>query len=67
MRRYFFDIREDGDLFPDEEGKNLSTLDAARDEVRFGNGTARDLAIEVRDDNGPVIVARFASEIKRLQ
>jgi hypothetical protein len=81
MRRYFFDVRDGGDVIPDEEGMELSTIDAAqneatraladmaRDEVRTrnGNGSACDLIIEVRDDDGPVMRAKFTFEIDHLQ
>jgi len=81
MRRYFFDVRGGGDIVPDEEGMELSNIDAAqneatraladmaRDEVRTrnGSGSACDLTIEVRDDDGPVMRAKFTFEIDRLQ
>ena len=82
MRRYFFDVSDAHGVIPDdEEGMVLSTLDAvqdeaaraladmARDEVRAtnGNGLTRDLAIEVRDDNGAVMRVKFTFQIERLQ
>lgn len=59
MRRYYFDLREGDEIFPDEEGLELSTIekvqeeaarsmaDMARDAVRAGGGS-RQLSIEVR-------------------
>jgi hypothetical protein len=61
MRRYFFDIRDGGNLVRDEEGLNLATMEAvqdeaawtlvemARDDLRAGSGYGADrhLAIEV--------------------
>jgi hypothetical protein len=69
MPRYFFDIRDGADFFPDEEGQELldlheakeeaaSTLAAmARDSLR--RGTHEKLTIEVRDEAGSV----FASTV----
>jgi Domain of unknown function (DUF6894) len=80
MPRYFFDLRDHDGVVTDEEGMELPSLDAvqeeaaraladmARDEVPLaGNGPARHMAIEVRDDDGPVLHARFTFEIKRIQ
>jgi hypothetical protein len=81
MDRYFFDLRDGDTLIPDEEGLELSTLEAvqeqaalaltdmARDEVRIavGNGSTRNLGIEVRDARGPVLLAKFSFEIQRVQ
>ena len=81
MRRYFFDVRDGDGVIPDEEGVVLSNLDAvqdeaaraladmARDEVRATNskGLMRDLAIDVRDDNGAVMRVKFTFQIERLQ
>jgi hypothetical protein len=80
MRRYFFDLRDGDGVVPDEEGMELSSLDAVqeeaaraladmpRDEVPLtGNGPARHMAIEVRDADGPVLHASFSFEIKRVQ
>ena len=76
-----FDVSDADGVIPDEEGMVLSTLDAvqdeaaraladmAKDEVRAtsGNGLTRDLAIEVRDDNGAVMRVKFTFQIERLQ
>lgn len=81
MGRYFFDLRDGETLISDEEGMELTTLEAvqdeaaraltdmAKDEVRIaaGSGLTCDLGIEVRDEFGPVLLAKFSFEIKRLQ
>jgi hypothetical protein len=67
MPRYYFDLREGDDLAPDEEGLELPSIervqeeaarslaDLARDAVRRNlDRAAHQMAIEVRDDNGPV-------------
>lgn len=69
MKRYYFDIRE-GDAFaPDDEGLELSGVEAAQEEAALSLADmARDavrgsskqthphtMQIEVRDDDGPVL------------
>jgi hypothetical protein len=80
-RRHFFDVCDLDSIITDEEGMELSTLDAVqeeaaqaladvvRDEVRAANskGFTCDLAIDVRDDNGPVMRVKFNFNIERLQ
>jgi hypothetical protein len=78
MRRYYFDLREGDDLAPDEEGLELPSIervqeeaarslaDMARDAVRKNHdGAGQRMAIEVRDDDGPVLQVRFTFEIDR--
>jgi hypothetical protein len=83
MQRYFFDMIDGDALIADEEGVELSTSDAVlresalaladmvKDEalgIDPGDAQhARQLAIEVRDQHGPVLRASFVFEIKRLQ
>jgi hypothetical protein len=82
MRRYFFDLHDEGGVVTDDEGIQLSTLEAvqdeaahaladfARDEARRFNadaGVVRQLEIEVRDDDGAVMNVKFSFEIKRRQ
>jgi len=81
MRRYFFDIHDGEGVISDEEGMELLNMDAVQDEaanalmdiarsrVRSanGNGSVRQLTIEVRDEGGLVICAKFTFEIERLQ
>ena len=82
MRRYFFDFRDGDELIPDEEGVEITTLEAVQDEaaraladmakdelnrVPDGNGSSpRHFCIEVRDRLGPVMLATFSFEIKRM-
>lgn len=79
MARYFFDMRDGDEVLAGEEGMELPTIDAVRDEAAHsladmardevppsGNGPARHMAIEVRDGDGPVMHARFSFENKRL-
>jgi hypothetical protein len=78
MRRYYFDIREGDELAPDDEGLELSTVQAvqeeaarslaemARDAVRkHHDGAAHRMAIEVRDDDGPVLEVKLTFETNR--
>ena len=81
MPMYYFDSRDGIGLTADEDGTELSSMDEVqneaayaladmlRDEIRATNGNpiARHLVIEVRDGGGPVLDARFAFEIRRLQ
>jgi hypothetical protein len=82
MRRYFFDLRDERGLVLDEEGLLLSSVEAVQDEAaralggfahdeartaKLDGGFVRELAIEVRDEDGPVMHARFYFEIKRQQ
>jgi hypothetical protein len=77
-KRYYFDLREGDDVAPDEEGMELTTLEAvqaeaaraladmARDAVRKEpNGAAHHLAIDVRDDDGPVLQVKFTFAVER--
>jgi hypothetical protein len=77
MTRYYFDIREGDELFPDEEGLELSSLqevqqeaalslvDMARDAVRGRfDGASTAMAVEVRTDAGPVLQLKFSFEMK---
>jgi uncharacterized protein DUF6894 len=81
MPIYYFDLRNGDELSPDEEGTDLPTMDDVQDEAAYalsdmlrdetrvtnGNPLARHLTIEVRDAEGPLLDAKFAFEIKRLQ
>ena len=81
MRRYYFDLRDDIGLVVDEEGMELGDIhtvreeaarslsDMTRDAVRTSPGaqagTLSRMAIEVRDDTGPVMHVRFTFEINK--
>lgn len=79
MKRYYFDLRDGDALSRDEEGIELPDIkavqeeavralaDMARDRAEAGSDLARYLAIEVRDDNRPVMRATFTFDIERLQ
>lgn len=68
MSRYFFHVRDGSNLLPDEEGEELSSLDAARDLARESareilseaalSGRATDLnqQIEVTDEAGQTVL-----------
>lgn len=78
MKRYYFDLKEGDALSRDEEGLELPDIETvqvqavralaglARDRAQASSGLAHDLAIEVRDDNCPVMRARFTFDIERL-
>jgi hypothetical protein len=72
-RRYYFDLRNGGEFLSDEEGIELldvefvkreaahSLADILRDELRTKrakDGSRQHIAVEVRDDAGPVFEAR---------
>ncbi|WP_426531535.1 DUF6894 family protein [Bradyrhizobium sp. McL0615] len=72
MPRYYFDLCDDSGLYPDDEGLELPSIDAARQEaahsladmlrdaVRDGTGRAvRQMSVAVRNDVGPVIRVKF--------
>jgi hypothetical protein len=76
MPRYYFDMRHEDEIATDEEGLELATIESVQEEAaRSLADMARDtvhrdgkkcpMAIEVRDDHGPVLQARFTFEIER--
>src|SRR3954453_15728718 len=76
MQRYFFDIRDDDDVAPDEEGLVLPSLAAVREEgahsladlarAMIRVDPRKRLAIEVRDASGSVVdAARLQWTIQR--
>jgi hypothetical protein len=73
MRRYFFDLRIGNELGEDNEGALLPDLEAVQKEaLRTLADAAKELlgfptavAIEVRDEDGPVMQARVVFEINR--
>ncbi|UPJ74378.1 hypothetical protein [Bradyrhizobium sp. 187] len=78
MHRYFFDMYDGHEVVPDEEGVEFASLDAvqdeaahaladlARDEVQAARTGPCDLAVAVRDGDGPVLLAKFSFVIQRL-
>jgi len=80
MALYYFDLRDGDELVADEEGMELSNLNAVQEEaaraliglagdsVRHFNGAkSHQMTIEVRDHLGPVMEVCFAFEIARRQ
>jgi hypothetical protein len=80
MPRYYFDLRDGDDLAVDEEGVELqdielvqeeaarSLADMARDAVRSPTHDRKlkhRMAIEVRDDNGPLLQVKFTFKIDK--
>jgi hypothetical protein len=73
--RYFFDIREGEELFPDDEGMQFATqadaeAEAARTLVQLSKDTLelrhrRDLAIEVRTEARPVFQVALVFEANK--
>ena len=73
MKRYFFDLRDGDVISPDEEGMESPDIEAVQEEAaRSLADVAKDavrsrgrhvfghwMAIEVRDDTGPVLVPTF--------
>ena len=59
MPRFYFDVRQDGELTPDEEGEELPDVGAAEQEAALAavhlakellHGPHASLAVEVRDE-----------------
>ena len=79
MPRYYFDLRDNDELAVDDEGLELSTLqavqiEAARSLVDMAKHAiwkkadtilGHRMAIEVRDGDGPVLQAKFTFELER--
>ena len=77
MPRYYFDMSDQNGRFVDEEGMEFSDMNAVEQEaIQAVADLARhsfqrpikpaEIAIEVRDDAGPVMRVRFTIEIERL-
>ena len=75
-KRYFFDIRDGDEIAVDEEGMVLASVQAVQEEAaRSLAGIAQDavwasasghhMAIEVRDEAGPVLQATFTFAVER--
>jgi hypothetical protein len=78
MQRYYFDLRDDDGLTIDDEGIELPDLRAVRYEAsRSVVDAARhvllrptrptEVAVEVRDESGPVMRMRFMIDIKEYR
>ncbi|RUX52662.1 hypothetical protein EOA22_29195, partial [Mesorhizobium sp. M7A.F.Ca.US.014.04.1.1] len=65
MARFFFDLTDDGEVFPDPEGTEIASREAAEDEAaralleiakdRMPDGTFREVAIDVRDHTSKLL------------
>ncbi|MER8447336.1 hypothetical protein NKH52_29605 [Mesorhizobium sp. M1066] len=76
MARFFFDLIDDGEVFPDPEGTELENREAAEDEAAIAlleiakdqmpDGTFREVAIRVRDHTSrPLFTVRVTFELVR--
>jgi len=75
MARYYFDLREGVELYPDEDGVELPSLRAAEMEAARALGAmaqeleptaeGRDIAIEVRNEDGPLFQVALVFAIRR--
>jgi hypothetical protein len=78
MRRFFFDLKYDGErATDDEEGMIMPDLESAQveatraltdlsKEVVLSGKVTNSLAVIIRDDSGPVLQATLNFEMKRL-
>lgn len=74
MKRYYFDIGDGNQFIRDDEGVELADIESARQEANAtlselirawsGGGTKQRMAVEVRDDRGPVLAARVSFVIE---
>ncbi|WP_249727159.1 DUF6894 family protein [Bradyrhizobium sp. sBnM-33] len=78
-KRYFFDIREDDEIAVDEEGLVFASVQAVQEEAArsladiaqdavcasASQGIGHYMAIEVRDDAGPVLQATLTFSVAR--
>jgi hypothetical protein len=72
MACYFFDSRDNDDFIEDDEGLEYPDLEAVKVEAARAltelaadvvpGSLRRELAIEVRDEHGPVLIARMIFE-----
>ncbi|VIO74383.1 DUF6894 family protein [Bradyrhizobium ivorense] len=77
MMRYFFDIRDGKDLYPDEEGLDLPSQLAAEVEATDAlaalardaadENKRRDVAIEVRSETTPLFHASLVFQSDRTK
>ena len=79
MKRYFFDLRDGDVLAPDEEGIELPDIESVQEEAALSladmahhadrtehkHSAGHRMAIEVRDDSGPVFKVLFTFEADR--
>jgi Domain of unknown function (DUF6894) len=78
--RYYFDLRDGGELIIDEEGLVLRDMRTVQNEAaralagfawdsvaQFNGAQSHQMAIAVRDEDGPVMEVKFSFEIVRKQ
>ena len=73
--RYFFDIHQDDECIPDEEGMIFPNVEAAQEEAATSladlaremvrERAAHHVAIAVRDVHGPIVDTTFAWTVQR--
>ena len=71
MPRFYFDVREDGKVIPDEEGLELESLDVAEHKAavsaaeigrsQLPHGKVREITVEVKDEDGFVLITATVS------
>ena len=77
MPRFYFDMREDGTVIPDEEGLELESLDVAKHEAavsavdigrsQLPHGKVRETTVEVKDEKGFVLItATISLAVRRM-
>jgi hypothetical protein len=76
MPRYYFDIRDNQDFVADEIGIEFETFDEVKEEAAVAvtdvakdvlpGSEVRNLAIEVRDEIGPVLIVKLRFEIQHI-
>jgi hypothetical protein len=78
MPRYFFDVRDNGVLIPDQWGTELAGIEEAKVEVAMTlaeiardvlpNSDRREMAIEVRDERSkPLLQTTLVFDVKVAQ
>ncbi|MCC8983347.1 DUF6894 family protein [Bradyrhizobium acaciae] len=80
MTRYYFDLRDADGIIVDDEGLELTTFKRAQEEAArsladmvrdaatiYDGKVSQEMAVEVRDDFGPVLLVRFTFEFDRLR
>jgi predicted regulator of Ras-like GTPase activity (Roadblock/LC7/MglB family) len=75
MPRFYFYVREDGQVIRDHEGLTFETLDAAEHAAvmsaaeigrdRFRKGDVREITVEIRDENHFLLTTASVSMIVR--
>ena len=77
MVRYFFDVRDNDSFYPDDVGVELPSIDTVKAQAGRTKGEiakdvlpgseVRTLAIEVRDDLGPILRVALRFEIEHVR